>query len=474
MSPRRHAWSSAALAALLASASAGADAPPGGDDWKYDAVVLANGNTLRGLVVEDRPDHLLVKCVTRKPGAATLVFTEWLPRAEVRRVEALDDAERERLRLRLRTLAREREALAARLKALSPFPRGSEPSGDALDLHPAPWPPDRRVPALAYGSAHFRLVSDARPAVVQLAAVQLEQVYAAYARVLPPRVASARPTTILLVRSAAEYRDLLRGRGQDLLNPAFYDAGRNEVVCLSELERLADDLEATRRHNEAQRAKLDEAEAGLRRAYGGKVPAEVRRPLEDERRRLKETEERNAAAFDRARGRLFGRLYHEAFHAYLANFVYPPADGEVPRWLNEGLAQVFETAVVEVGELRVGHADPERLAAARAALERDELPALAEVLRAEPRRFLVAHAADRPASDRLYLASWTLAFRLSFERRLLGTKALDEYVRSLGRGADPTEAFRTLVGEPLPQFEREQREYLRHLRPDGTVARRMP
>ena len=34
----------------------------------------------------------------------------------------------------------------------------------------------------------------------------------------------------------------------------------------------------------------------------------------------------------------------------------------MPRWLNEGLAQIFETAIIEAGELRVGHADAERLA----------------------------------------------------------------------------------------------------------------
>jgi len=34
----------------------------------------------------------------------------------------------------------------------------------------------------------------------------------------------------------------------------------------------------------------------------------------------------------------------------------------VPLWLDEGLAQIFETALVEAGELRVGHAERSRLA----------------------------------------------------------------------------------------------------------------
>ena len=51
----------------------------------------------------------------------------------------------------------------------------------------AGWPPDGKGKALAYQSAHFRLLSNSREEVVQLTAIQLEQVYAAYARSLPPR-----------------------------------------------------------------------------------------------------------------------------------------------------------------------------------------------------------------------------------------------------------------------------------------------
>ena len=44
---------------------------------------------------------------------------------------------------------------------------------------------------------------------------------------------------------------------------------------------------------------------------------------------------------------------------------------------------------------------------------------------------------------------------------MLGTKALDDYVASLKRGTDPLLAFRDLVGNPLPAFEKEFGHYLR-------------
>ena len=35
----------------------------------------------------------------------------------------------------------------------------------------------------------------------------------------------------------------------------------------------------------------------------------------------------NEAAFERATRQSFQTLYHEAFHAYVGDFVYPPAEG---------------------------------------------------------------------------------------------------------------------------------------------------
>jgi hypothetical protein len=461
----------ALLAACSAAAFRAADPPPGADDWKYDVVYRKKSQPLQGLVIEETPKHVLLRCVTRKPGAPTLVFTESLPRNEVERVELLDPKERDLLTRRLDTLKKERELLTTRLKALDPAARAEASAGDLLDLRPVPWVVEGKGKALAYQSAHFRLVSNASEEVIQLAAVQLEQVYGAYARTLPPHTSADKTTTLILARSQADYQALLRGQGHNLLNPAFYDAGKNQIVCACDLQRLGDELERTRKHHEKQRAELKQREAELTKVYGGKIPAAVLAPVVEARKGIKTAEERNEAAFQQAQRRLFQRLYHETFHAYLATYVYPASEGEVPRWLNEGLAQIFETALVEAGELRLGHADRERLDAVRLALRKGALLPLAELLQSGPKQFQVAHAAEQQASDRYYLASWALAFYLTFERKLLGTPALDEYVRAVRRGDGPLEAFATLVGRPLPEFEKAYLQYLKNLRADGTVAK---
>jgi hypothetical protein len=468
--PPRPAFRAFLLAALLA-ATVAADAPPGGDDWKYDIIYPKKGVPFRGLVEEQTPAVVRLRWVRRRPGSPTLVDPVELNVRDVERVELAPEEDRERLRQRLDALRQERHTLTEQLKLLDPGPKGPARSGDNLDLRPVPWVVEGGGQALEYRSPHFRLVSNARRTEVHLAAVLLEQIYAAYTRFLPPRAAGA-PTLIVLTGSRADYQKLLEGRGLNLTNPAFYDAERNQIVCTSDLQRLADELEKAHEHHVKLGEELKKSQNELEEAYKGigGIPPEMKARLLEDRKRLEAAEVRNKDVFRRARQRLFQRLYHEAFHAYLANFVYPPAEATVPHWLNEGLAQIFETAIVELGELRVGHADPERLEAVRRALRAGTLLPLADLLKAGTKQFQVAHGGDHQASDRYYLASWALAFYLTFDQKALGSRAMYDCVRTLHRHTDPLDAFRDLVGRPLPEFEKDWHRYLGHLLPDGTTG----
>jgi hypothetical protein len=445
-------------------------AAPGQDDWKYDIVYRKKDKPFYGLILEEKPTHVLLLRILRTPGKATVVMEEKINRPEVDRVERLGDTDREELELRVKALRRDREVLAAQLRL---FDRGPKGKGtiEGVTLQTAEWPADTKAKALRYRSAHFTLVSNAKEEVVQLAAIQLEQVYAAYARALPPRIENVRPTTILLTCSLDDYKKLAYDQGADLVNTALYDEEKNQIICGSDLERLAGDLERLHERHAALYAELNEREKELKQVYKGTVPAEISGPIDEARKKIKAADDQNKEAFFTAQKRLFQPLYHEAFHAYAATAVFPRGEGELPRWLNEGLAQIFETAFFEAGELRVGHADKTRLEAVQAALRKKELLPLAALLRSGPKQFQVAHASDKQLSDQHYLAAWALAFYLTFDRKLLGTKALDDYVRALGRGAEPLDAFGELVGKPLAQFEQDWQQYLAGLRPDGNVKK---
>jgi hypothetical protein len=428
---------------------------PAADDWKYDIVYLKNGRSMRGLVVERNDREVVFRAVVRKPGARTIVFHHVLGRAEVESLELLED--------------RERKVLETRLNALDRTGKGEELSTAQLEIKPITWGKDGK--GWRHQAVLFTLESNAPEDTFRRAAYHLEQIYTAYTSFLPPRHESAEPTTVLLAVSQPDYQALLKARGRVLRNPAFYDERRNEVICGTELTRLSETLERTRQQIQQTLKDVKAKEAELAKVYGGKIPAALLKPLAEAKQEADKQLRRCDEAFQAETRQLFRTLYHEAFHAYLANFVYPSSEATVPLWLNEGLAQVFETAFVEAGELRVGHADKDRLARMQAALKKNEVLPLTELLRSGPKQFVVLHAGDEATSDRHYLAAWAVAFYLTFERKLLGTPAMDGYVKALRRGADPVTAFAELTGQRLTDFEKDFHGYLPRLRQDGTVTK---
>ena len=453
----------AALAAPPAVGTPAVETPAVGTpaEWPFDELVLTNGGRFRGRILDESAKGVRFQTVRRSPGRPTVTLTLLFTPDEIARV--------------VRLSAGDRAVLAEKLAGLDPHGSGEREKMAELALAPADWF-GRPGAALSYESDQFTLISGASEEVTRRAAVRLEQIYTAFARLLPPRelaAPAAKTTTVYLAGSPEEYAKLLGPAVGRLLNPAVYDPVGNRIVCGSDLRRLGQELTATRLSHAQQLAGVDRYEADVRAAYRGRKPdldrflALARR----ERRRVWAAERANDRAFDQATRRLFALLYHEAFHSYAGTFVYPPlpADrvkagggpGELPRWLNEGLAQIFETAVVEAGELRVGHADEDRLARVRALLAETApggLVPVADLLRADEASFLAAHAGDRGPADRAYLTSWAVAFHLTFDRHAVGTPKFEAFLREVNAGGNPVAAFEALVGRSVPDYERELRE----------------
>lgn len=462
------------LSLLGLTLSAVAADPVGvGTPWPFDVVQHKNGAVFRGLILNEGVRGIDFQVVRRAVGRPTLTPITFFDRREIASVRRLTPADREVLR--------------QKLAELDPTGDGERHRMEALDITRVDWLGSPNA-AERYVSDQFVLTSGASDEVTRRAAVRLEQIYAAFERVLPPRHEAGRPTTVLLAGTTEDYARLVGPTAGPLLNPALYDPVGNRIVCGSDLRRLGDELATARRYHRDQLASLSVYEAEVRKLYQNQ-PAELRRFLDTvgrERRRVVAADRANSARFDTATSRLFALLYHEAFHSYAATFVYPPlstADvaagkgtGELPRWVNEGLAQIFETAVVEAGELRVGHADAARLNRVRELLRGTGgmppagLVSVRELLRAGKDAFLAAHADQRNAADRVYLTSWAVTFHLTFERRAVGTAEFDAYLKIVNAGSDPLAAFEAWVGRDVSAYESELRDYLLRLQPDGTMS----
>jgi hypothetical protein len=448
-------WLTIGLLGLLPSAPLLAENPSPMAGLKFETLHLKSGVTFQGLVLEETQTIVRFQNVRQPRGRPTVIIESSFPRGEVVGIDRLDDADRQRLQARIREIEKISE-------------QGDKERAGGLELEVIPWGKDPKG-GWRYSSDYFVLASNAPEELARRAAFHLEQIYLAYTRFLPPRFPGGQATRIEVLIDQDEYQRLLAEQKHTFLNPAFFDCVANRIVCYSNHQKLSQDLANTRQQHQKIRQELTKEEAEFKKLYKGKELAKLLEPIVEARKKIKVVDLMNEATFERDTHQMFATLYHEAFHAYLSNFVYPPRGGELPRWLNEGLAQIFETAIVEAGELRIGHADRNRLDKAKDALQKKELVPLESLLNSGPKHFLLVHVGDRQISDQHYLTAWAVTFYLTFEKRLFGSEAMDYYVRKLADKADTREAFEALVGQKLSQFEKDFARYLQNLQEDGTV-----
>jgi hypothetical protein len=446
-------WSSAGLICALLCASPTFAA----EDWKFDVVHVRNGHQFEGLILEESKEALVFRYLLRKPGERTVVIDTTFAKDEIKRIDRLQDDERKELAERVALLDRGGEKEKTRIKQVR--------------LQSVAWSADEQ--GRQYECKYFTLVSNAHEDVVRLVAVRLEDMFQAYVDRFGARREPAKPTQIILCKSAAEYHQRLSGVGLNILNPAYYDPRKNQILAAADLEQRSDEYEKLRQKHDGILKELDAQEKKVRRHFSGdqKAMQAMLEQIWQTRRGIQLLNAENASTFERLKRPLFTILSHEAFHAYLESFVYPMSEGGVPHWLNEGLAQIFETAVVDGGELKVGRVDLRRLTAMKDEIRQKQTLKLNDVLTAAPRQFQLAHYTDRVPTDQLFVTSWALAYYLTFDRKLLGSESMDRWLANLKRGARPDAAFQELVGQPLDEFEKQWRQYVLNLQSDGSVKK---
>ena len=432
-------------------------------DWPLDAVTVSGGKRYEGLIQFERPGEMEFVEVVRPPGRPMYLVVRPIDPRQVVDRRRIDKQQRAELRLRVARFRNRSRIEAGRVEDV--LLQEERLDGRTFRLYRGNW---------------FSLRSTADEETTRRSIVRIEQIFRAYRQLIPPKTQPRDELHVLLLGSTDQYRTFLRRRGWQFQNPAVYLADENRIVAGSELTRFAERLNAVRRENgrlleryEQLKADMPErlialanqlADGGLSREEIGQEVAAQRlvwtRQYNDMLRRVDEVNRRNDTKFSELAGPMFTRLYHEAFHAYLENYVYPQQQFDVPRWLNEGLAQVFQNGQLDDEDtLRIDA--PERRLLGRLKDDlRSQSPMPLSALFSSPADAFVSDHQD--TSSRHYLYAWGVAYYLAFYQNLLGTDALDRYV---AEDADPATRFERLVQEPTADFERRWRATVLEMKP---------
>lgn len=436
-----------------------ADDPPG--RWKLETLTLADGKQYRGVVQEERAEIIEFAEIVQPAGKPMHAVIRGIPRPLASKLQKLSPAEHQELVARFARFRHRAIIEAGRLDEVKLELDNS--SGLVVRRYTGPW---------------FTLTSTADDEQTRRCVVRIEQMFRGYRTLLPPRVSQPQPLAVMLYGSLDDYRQRLRMLDLTLDNAAFYSARERTIFAGSDLNLFGERLAQVRREHEQVRqtyAKLDSQHGEAMNALNAELKAagftnedaagEIRQrratwksQMDEALAANAERQRTNERKFAEVTGQMFTRLTHEAFHAYLGTFVFPEGRQHVPRWLNEGLAQVFETGQLDGDSLRLDAPDRDRLKRLRADLAQQPLP-LALLLTAQEREFLGPHAAE--TSQRHYLYAWGVAHYLTFHANLLASPRLDDYVATPAQPADPIARFERLVGQSLADFEKEWQAAMR-------------
>ena len=430
-------------------------------EWAMEVVHCTDGKMLRGLIQEPREGELELVEVVRPEGKPMYLVIRPLERDRVQRLQRLEADQRKELQARIYQF-RYRSRFEAR----------------RMDKFVLTQIAGQGTKRWFYTGRWFTLESEADEEFTRRCIGRVEQVFRAFRQLLPSRTSAATRPHVVIYASMDAYHRQLQRIGLALENPAFYSLQDNRIVAGSDLAAFAERLAQTRKRNAEVRLQLEQVDqqmparlATIRQQllHQGVSAALVRQEMivrrnawnEEQQALLRElsvAERTNDVRFAEVTNRMFRRLYHEAFHAYLENHVYPRRNWSVPRWLNEGLAQVFESGRLEGDTLRIDAPNELVLASLQRDLRASSQFGLAELLTSDESEFLVAHSGTGFASLRHYAYSWGLAYYLCYHQPLLDGERFQEYLRAEDRPLDLIARFEQLVGMRLNEFEPRWRE----------------
>ncbi len=154
--------------------------------------------------------------------------------------------------------------------------------------------------------------------------------------------------------------------------------------------------------------------------------------------------------------RLWQVLAHEGFHQFLG-YEMGARDSGVPVWLNEGLAQYFETSTIARSRLQTGAISTAKLRAAQYLIKTRRAPALGELLAMDRATFYAN-------SQSCYPMSWAVVhYLLNRDTQNFRGSTFRRYLSDLKMNRDSVGSFQRRFGRDSAQWQRDFERYVLRL-----------
>jgi hypothetical protein len=148
-------------------------------------------------------------------------------------------------------------------------------------------------------------------------------------------------------------------------------------------------------------------------------------------------------------------LAHEGFHQFLGYEL----GSQVPVWLNEGLAQYFETSYVQFGKLRTGIINARKLRAAQALIRSRKAPSIGELLAMDRDTFYSNGQVTYPTS-------WALVYYLiTRDGSTYSSSRFRRYLQDLKLNQNQLLSFQRRFGRDGFQWQSDFERYVLNLQP---------
>ncbi len=162
--------------------------------------------------------------------------------------------------------------------------------------------------------------------------------------------------------------------------------------------------------------------------------------------------------------RVFHVMQHEGFH----QFAFSRFGGDLPIWINEGMAEFFGEAVLIGDTFILGQTTPRVLASIRQHVDDGEYIPFTEMLGMSSEVWGDNVKFGRGAFQ--YRQAWSMVQFLVYGENGRYQAALEKYLRKLNRAIPPETAWREVFGPNVLEFEAAWKRYAKAAKPSSFMT----